>query len=455
MESALTDKAAARMKDGYVKYAKRWLPDYGLIPDGDSLYMKSDTAVNEAIRRSVERTVPEDEFDKYWEPLPYVPPKDRKERNPGYFCQPKLRPSCGRVKSAAVHPDSDKYTHIYVATDGGGLFKTENFGVHWECISDRIPKRYDRVFSGYGIPVDPSDWNHLFTTSSTGYIYETFDGGKTWEIVEGAKHKNFKRLFCFRDSQDKLKFIGCTRNGTWVGTQVWVSEDKGVNWQVFEFPNDIKDTNPVTGERGAWFQEVCQDPNDHDIFYLPTSRSIFYIDNGARGEMIDGKNTFRLKKLELEVYDLEGKERRWAEHPTDLGKDLEHKNTTIFPCPSNTPGNLIINILNPNQWWFVAGCSGCGVPNATALFTSEDHGRTWKTLHDMSTYRHPNQQWGVGVFGDGLNDGWLGAFGVNFKDPTYMAGAQISTGMSYDGGRTFKLLHWLYQLTSWQPDKKA
>lgn len=453
MQSALTDKQAARMKDSYGIY-KRWLPDYAVLPAGDSLYMTMDTVVTEAMRRSVESKAADD-FNAYWEPLPYVPPKNRPKgeaRKPGYFRQPKLKPSVGRMICASPHPDNPDY--LYATSDGGGLFRTYDNGKHWDCISERVPNRYDRVYGGHGIPVDPDDWNHMFHFSNRGPIYETFDAGESWTKVEGAAIKNFKRVFCFRDKQDNLKFVGCTRSGNvWLGCTVWISEDKGVTWIPAEYPDEIKDIHPNTGELGEWFQEVIQDPSDRDMIYFPTSRSIYYLDNGARGEMIDGRRVFRLKKLHIEVYDREGVERRYADHPIDMGKDPEHQNETIFPCPSNIPGNLFISPFEPDKWWFVTGCYNCGQVNASALFSSEDHGRTWKTVHDKSKYGSINaSNHKISAYGYGMADGWLGAFGVNYSDPNYMAGAQVYTGMTSDGGKTFRLYDYMVQSYSQQPE---
>lgn len=355
-------------------------------------------------------------------PRKFYNPNDRKMtggRDAGRFRQLVVHPSGGRIHWIAVHPeDPDK---LMVVPDGDGIWRTDNCGKSWDCVTDRIPNRFHRSSaSGYAIPVDPDDWNHFFAFMSNGNpVYETFDGGESWTQVEGATHKGFKRAYAFKDKSGKLKFIGANPNENW-NSRLWISEDKGVTWREIIIPEEDKDIHPVSGKRGFWFQEFAFDADNRDIVYVPTSRSIL--------QSSDGGNTFR--KMQFKVYNQDRSELR--------------SDTTVFPLKSDGPMYLNVNPSNPSQMWATGGIrSG----NQTALYYSEDKGQTWITLNEPSG--------GIGsgtVFGNEVAWVWLGGFGVNYADPSYIYGCSMSSSISSDGGRNFNQYSWGNRMQGYYPD---
>lgn len=438
METAIADKAAAKKKIGYGYYKKQWLPTYGRQPGGDSLYMFIDTLYTSTMQRSVAKSVPEDLLNAYWPPIEYIPPKQRSgggqenQRIPGYFRCPQFKPFCGRIHWIEIHPENPD--RFYVVPDGAGIYKTDDCGENWECITDHIPDRVNRSNSpGYAIPVDPDDWDHLFAFMNNATVYETFDGGQSWTRVEGATHKTFKRGGCFRDKEGNLKFVGATNIG-W-NSKLWISEDKCKTWTEVEIPTEMKDINPSTGARGLWFQYIVPDPSDRDKIYFPTSRSIFYFDDGAKSEIVNGKRVYNIKKMEFEVYDQDHNERRYPGYPGDKGADVT--NNTIFPCPATTVGDLSISPLEPNKMWFATGSYLVSGVSNSALYYSEDYGKTWSTKQDLI--------FGIGqgnIYGNELANTWLGGFGVNYVDTNKLYGCSMSSASSSDGGKTFNNLIW-------------
>lgn len=434
MTSAVKDKKTARAKFGYGEYAKQWLPAYGRQPGGDTLYQFVDTTYNETMRRSVARTVPDDLLNKTWPKIVYDP-ADRKNgiRRPGYFRPAEPKPSSGRMHWAALHPeDPDK---LYAVPDGAGIFKTEDGGVNWTCITDNIPVRAHRSSSnGYAIPVDPDDWDHVFAFMNNSVVYESCDGGDSWRRIEGATHKGFKRGYCFRDAEGTLKFIGATQGGGW-GSHLWISEDTCKTWTDVAIPDSLKDVNPRGGGRGLWFQYVEFDPADRNKIYMPTSRSILYFDDGAKSTVENGVRKYNVKKMDIVVYKEDSTEMRPSDYPDN------HK---IFPFRANGVGQLVINPSAPNQMWFASGAQD---PFNSAVYKSEDGGATWIVLHDTSA--------GIGrgnTFGNELASVWLGGFGVNFADQNWVYGCSMSSAISSDGGRTFSQFGWPTRLTSLQED---
>lgn len=434
MTSAVKDKKSARVKFGYGEYAKQWMPAYGRQPGGDTLYQFVDTTYNEHMRRSVARTVPDDILNKTWPKIVYDA-SDRKNgiRRPGYFRPAEPKPSSGRMHWAALHPeDPDR---LYVVPDGAGIFKTDDAGVNWTCITDNIPVRAHRSNSnGYAIPVDPDDWNHVFAFMNGAVVYESCDGGDSWRQIEGATHKGFKRGYCFRDAAGNLKFIGATQGGGW-GSHLWISEDTCKTWTDVAIPDSLKDTNPLRGGRGLWFQYVEFDPADRNRIYLPTSRSILYFDDGAQATVENGVKKYHLKKMHFEVQKEDGTVIRPEDYPDD---------DTLFPFKANGVGQLVINPNNPDQMWFGTGSHE---PTHSAVYKSDDGGHTWLALHDTSA--------GIGrgnTFGNELAWVWLGGFGVNFVDQNWVYGCSMSSAISSDGGRNFSEFGWPTRLTSLQED---
>lgn len=429
MNTAVKDKASAKKKDGYVAYAKQWLPAYGRAAGGDSLYQFIDTTYDEKAIKAIARVVPDDILNKTWPKVVYNA-DDRKRgiRNPGYFRTVEHKPSSGRMHWAALHPENPD--SLYAIPERAGIFVTGDCGKTWRNITDNIPVRADRgAVVGYSIPVDPDDFNHVFGFMAGGSVYETFDGGDTWRKVEGGKSLSFKRGHCFRDAEGNLKFIGCTSGG-W-NSSVFISEDTCRTWTKVVIPDSIKDTNPSNGAKGAWFQEVAFDLNDRNKIYLPTSRSIYYFDDGAKSTIVNGVRTYNIKKMHFTVYD---RDSTVVRHPDD-----EPENTGIFPQAGTQPGYLCVSPQNPDCMWFM-----CSRPaNYQGLYRTSDGGKTWITLADGPAR-------GAAIFGH-FNDppnGWLGGFGVNYADPNYMYGVSMCGGFTTDGGKTFSHQHWGARLRS-------
>lgn len=425
----LKNRSKVRGSLAYGRYAKQWLPSLGFTPGGDTLYQYVDTTYNENMMRMVRQAAGAD-FDTYYFSDPYTP-EDRKKgiRQPGIFRHVHHKPSSGRIHWIHVHPENDD--SLMVIPDGAGIFRTHDLGKTWECITDRIPVREHRnVAQGYSIPVDPDDWNHIFAFMSNGNpVYETRDGGLNWRRIEGASSKNFKRGYCFRDRGGKLKFIGVVPHNGW-NSQLWFSEDTCKTWTQIVIPEDLKEVNPHDTKKGAWLQQIEFDPSDRNMIYLPSSRGIYYFDDGIQPYEENGMKKFRLKRMRLQVKDADGIALR--------------SDTTVFPLKANSPAYLNIDPNNPRKMWFACATR----QNYTgAIYYTEDKGVTWRTIHEPST--------GVGdgrTFGNEAPGGWLGGFGVNYRDPKWVYGCSMSSAVSSTGGRSFWEYSWPTRIKSLQED---
>ncbi len=419
-----TNRGKVRGSREYGMYAKQWLPTFGHTPGSDSIYQFVDTAYYGETMKSVRRLYSK-QLETYYPEIPYTP-EDRMRgiRNPGYFRPVQQKPYTGRVHWIVVHPtDPDA---LMVIPDGGGIFRTDNLGKTWDCVTDRIPDReFRKICSHSAIPVDPDDWNHFFAfmkNGSSSAVYETTDGGQSWTRVQGATHKSFKRGYAFKDASGKLKFIGAIQSGAnYLGSQLWYSEDKGVNWKQIVLPDNLKETHPETGMKGSFFQNFAFHPTNRNIIYIPTSRSIYYSEDGLTPKS-DG--SFDIKRMTFDVYNQDGTELRYSQ-------------VNEFPFKATTQSFLEVNPDNPLQMWFATASRNVSYGVYSAVYRSDDGGKTWRTLQE------PINGIGSGLaFGNESPWGWLGGFGVNFKDPQWLYGCSMSSAISSDGGHTFREFGW-------------
>lgn len=418
------NRKALRGSREYGMYAKQWLPTYGHTPGNDSIYQFVDTTYHGETMKSVRRLYSR-QLEAYYPEIPYTP-NDRMQgkRNPGYFRPVQQKPYTGRIHWIVVHPtDPDA---LMVVPDGGGIFRTDNLGKTWDCVTDRIPDReFRKICAHSAIPVDPDDWNHFFAFMKNGNataVYETTDGGQSWTRVEGATHKSFKRGYAFKDASGKLKFIGAIQaGGNYLGSQLWYSEDKGVTWKQIVLPDDMKEVHPETGAKGSFFQNFAFNPDNRNMVYIPTSRSIYYSEDGLTPQS-DGN--FNLKRMVFDVYNQDGTELRCSQ-------------VNEFPYKGTTQSFLEINPNNPLQMWFATSSRNVSYGVNSAVYRSDDGGKTWITLQE------PMNGIGSGLaFGNESPWGWLGGFGVNFTDPQWLYGCSMSSAISSDGGHNFWEFAW-------------
>lgn len=333
-------------------------------------------------------------------------------RNTGYFRHNPCMPAGGRIHWMAVNPDDAN--KLMVVPDAEGIWRTDDMGVHWDCITDRIPNRYDRNGSdAYSIPVDPDDWNHIFAFMANNTVYETKDAGLAWRKITGGAHKGFKRGYCFRDAAGKLKFIGAkpTANDG-VGAQLWLSADTCKTWKSI-----------ASGTSPFWFQEISFHPTNRNIVYAAGTRGIL--------RTTDGGTTWAL--MNFNVYGA-------------TTATVRSTATNVFPLTTATaPMFLAVNPNNGNEIW--AALSTRANAAYSALYKTTDGGANWITLQEPSA--------GIGsggIFGNESAWNWLGGFAVNFADTRYVYGCTMSSAESTDGGVNFIEKPWPDRSTGFYPN---
>jgi photosystem II stability/assembly factor-like uncharacterized protein len=152
----------------------------------------------------------------------------------------------GAQKSIAVHPT--KPDVVYMASDNGGLFKTENGGDHWFSVSSNLGAY--RLGSVTLDPLNPeviyvaasTDYGALTLGGATGEIYRSSNGGLSWEFVSdamGFQNHNASIVISYdpanpgRFDRDQDNLSDVIFVGAWTGPAdppvggIWQSENEG------------------------------------------------------------------------------------------------------------------------------------------------------------------------------------------------------------------------------------
>ena len=130
----------------------------------------------------------------------------------------------GRINVVRIDPNNSNV--MYIATAGGGVWKTTNGGSTWACLTDKLP-----VTSMADVAIDPSNSNSIYVATGDGSGYEfnndfwggvytagvlhSGDGGTTWSPafpdIPQSQQNIIQRLVI--SPFDKKILIGATRDG--------------------------------------------------------------------------------------------------------------------------------------------------------------------------------------------------------------------------------------------------
>ncbi|MBT8312692.1 MAG: glycosyl hydrolase, partial [Flavobacteriaceae bacterium] len=280
----------------------------------------------------------------------------------------------------------------YMGTAGGGVWKTEDAGSTWSCISDGY-------FGGSigTIAVSESDPNILYVgegeqtlrgnVSSGNGMWKSMDAGKSWEFIglEGSEHIARIRI---HPRDPNLIYVAVIGN-LWIPNKtrgVYRSRDGGQSWERILYVSD---------KAGAG--DLVMDPNNPRILYASTwqmKRNGYRMDSG-------GPDSKLFKS-------------------TDGGDSW--KEISNMPGLPETPWGIVgiaVSPLNSNRIWTIIEAADGGV------FRSDDGGASWEKVNENRALRQ--RAWYYSrIYADTQN-----------VDKVYVM--NVSYGVSTDGGKTFTL----------------
>lgn len=275
------------------------------------------------------------EADKYYKPLKY--------RNIGPF-------RGGRsVGSSGVVGDPLTY---YMGTTGGGLWKTEDAGQHWNNISDG----YFKTGSVGAVAVSESNPNIVYVgmgehavrgvmTSYGDGVYKSTDAGKTWQHIGLKATQHISRIVIHPTNPD-IVFVAAqgALHGPTKERGIYKSTDGGKTWK------NVLYVNEMTG--GV---ELSMDMNYPEVMYAAMwhhQRKPWVVISGGEGsglyKSVDGGETWNKIHNGL---------------PKELGK------MAISVCRSNS--NKVYALIESDSNKDLGG-----------LFVSNNAGKSWNRVSD-------------------------------------------------------------------------
>ncbi|MCB0687631.1 MAG: glycosyl hydrolase, partial [Saprospiraceae bacterium] len=294
-------------------------------------------------------------------------------------------------RSATVTGVNNNPNLYYMGTAGGGVWKTNDGGNTWSCISDGF-------FGGSigAVAVAPSDPNVIYVgegeetvrgdVSSGWGCWKSQDAGNTWSKIGLSGTEHISRIRVHPENPD-IVFVAAMGN-LWKPNEergIYKSTDGGKNWKKVLYISDHTAAS-----------DLILDPNNPRIIYAgmwDIKRNGYRMDSGGPGSGLwkstDGGET-------------------WKEITESSG------------LPKDTWGivGITVSPVNSNRLWVIIESLDGGV------FRSDDGGSTWSKTNEDRALRQ--RAWYYSrIYADTQNE-----------DMVYVM--NVSYHRSKDGGKTFE-----------------
>lgn len=163
-----------------------------------------------------------------WE---FVGPRDLKPAPQLIYFGPAQSRASGRVNDVAYDPTDPTGNTAYIASAGGGVWKTTNGGQDWQQLSDST---FDQLQTS-GIAVTATGvvlvglGDYPGGNAASRGVMRSTDGGATWVRVAAAIQGTYvSQILCDPDLPNVVYMT--TGGGTAARTGVYKSNDSGINW---------------------------------------------------------------------------------------------------------------------------------------------------------------------------------------------------------------------------------
>ncbi len=172
-----------------------------------------------------------------WEevPVPKYPPGA--EVKPGI-------PASLRLIWSIMAGGADEPGKLYIGTEPGGLFVSEDGGDSWALAESlwHHPSRMEHWFGAgrdhagiHSICVDPRDSSHVYLGVSCAGVFETRDGGAIWQARNKGVRADYLPDPNVEVGQDPHRLLICENHPDTLWQQnhcgIWVSHDGAATWQ--------------------------------------------------------------------------------------------------------------------------------------------------------------------------------------------------------------------------------
>ncbi|MBI3504697.1 MAG: hypothetical protein HY059_07635 [Proteobacteria bacterium] len=256
---------------------------------------------------------------------------------------------------------------FYVATAGGGLFKTTNAGTTFRAVLDTA-----HVSSGCMIAIAPSDTNVVYygtgepnsrnSMSPGAGLWKSADGGKSWKYMGLKETQHIGRIVVH--PRDPNTVYVAALGAAWTSNPdrgLYKTTDGGATWTKIKFISDK-----------AGFVDVALDPRNPDVVWAASyerARGPYFLQSGGPGSAL------------------------WKS--TDAGKTFVEVRGNGFPETTKGRIGIAISLSNPDVMYAMVEADTAANPvkdpkiksqkSPTGLYRSADGGNKWIKTNDEDT----------------------------------------------------------------------
>lgn len=162
---------------------------------------------------------------------------------------------------------------VWIGTEPGGLFLSENGGENFELVESlwRHPSRKEQWFGGgrdhagiHSVVVDPRDENRIWIGISCAGVFESTDSGKTWQVRNRGLRADFLPDPNSEIGHDPHILVAAPSNPDVLWQQnhcgIFVSKNGGKDWQ---------DVSQKEGPANFGFAIAVADDNPDQVWVAP------------------------------------------------------------------------------------------------------------------------------------------------------------------------------------------
>jgi photosystem II stability/assembly factor-like uncharacterized protein len=269
----------------------------------------------------------------------------------------------GRVADIAALPSPSRT--FYVATAGGGIWKTTSNGLRYTPIFEN-----ERVASMGALAIAPSDTMQIW--AGTGEpnsrnsiepgrgIYKSTDGGTTWKLMGLEKTEHIGRI-AVHPTNPNIVYVAALGAAWRTNPErgLYKTEDGGTTWTLVKFISDK-----------AGFIDVGLDPRNPDVIWAASYERIrgpYFLKSGGPGSNL-------WKSMDAG--------RTWTEIKGGGWPETEKGRISFSIFPPN--GDIVYAMVEADS---VRGRPAGGAPQrlANGLYRTLDGGRSWEKTNNANT----------------------------------------------------------------------
>lgn len=344
-----------------------------------------------------------------------------------HYLEPRVYPS-GEIKSfekLAVQANKNFYN----------ANRSANRSANWQPVG---PKNWNNVSNGYNpgngrvnsIVVHPTNSQIIYIASSGGGVWKTTDGGTSWNpLIDDLSILETSDIILDPNNPNTVIFASGDNDSYRRSIGIFKSTDGGAS-----FTNVL----PFTSGSNTRVGYLQMDPNNSALIYCATNRGMYRsVDTGNNWTKLNSTALYNIKTKPSSP------ETIYATNGGDLflsvDSGVSFTQLTSFPITTGTRLEIETSDLNPDYLYVLISAANRGFGG---FYLSKDAGLTWDTMNNNTAYNILGYNTnGSSVGGQGTYDL---ALEVNPTNPAEVIIGGINVWKSVDTGKTWSNLSYWY-----------